>query len=147
MHKRSDPQATERILRSLPAWFGIEDAIVDYAAKSTVLESYVSEDEHGDVVGVALFERHFPQSAELSLIAVHADHRGGGHGRKLVEAGEEALRRDGCQYLEVHTVGASFEDPGYAATRSFYLSLGFAPMHEFDGLDWDGPTLILIKRL
>lgn len=147
VQKRSDPQATERILRSLPSWFGIEEAIVGYVEKAAVLESFVAEDERGEVVGVALFERHFAESAELALIAVHAEHRGGGHGRAMVEAGERALRSDGCRFLEVHTVGPSFEDAGYAETREFYRSLGFVPMHEFEGLDWDGPTLILIKAL
>lgn len=147
VHRRADPRATDRILRSLPTWFGIEEAIASYVDKAEVLDSYVAEDPQGTVVGVALYERHFTESAELALIAVHADHRGKGHGRQLVEAGESTLRSEGCQFLEVHTVGPSFDDPGYASTRSFYRALGFAPMHEFDGLDWDGPTLIMIKRL
>lgn len=146
VQRRADPQATDRILRSLPAWFAIDDAIATYVEKSATLDSYLAE-EAGTVVGVALYERHFAESAELVLIAVHADHRGQGHGRRLVEMGESALRGEGCRFLEVHTVGPSFEDVGYAATRSFYRALGFAPVHEFEGLDWDGPTLIMIKQL
>jgi hypothetical protein len=49
--------------------------------------------------------------------------------------------------IEVHTVGPSFMDPGYAKTREFYLSLGFVPLQEFRGIDWDGPTLVLAKAL
>lgn len=147
VQRRSDPLATERILRSLPAWFGIEEAVASYVEKSTILDSYLAEEADGTVVGVALYERHFTESAELALIAVHADHRGQGHGRRLVEMGEATLRAQECEFLEVRTVGPSFDDAGYAATRSFYRALGFSPMHEFDGLDWDGPTLIMIKRL
>lgn len=149
-----DPAAVDRILRSLPDWFGIEEAIAGYVTQageardgSMSLLARVEGVADGDAVGVALVERHFPESAELTLIAVHAEHRGAGIGGRLVRAVEDALRRDGCRFLEVHTVGPSFEDPGYAATRAFYRRSGFAPMHEFDGLDWDGPTLIMIKAL
>ena len=147
VRRRSDPDGTERILRSLPAWFGIEEAIESYVQLASMQDSYLVIDADGSTVGVALVERHFPESAELTLIAVHADHRGAGHGRRLVGAVEAVLRSEGCQFLEVHTVGPSFEDEGYSQTRAFYRALGFVPMHEFDGLDWDGPTLVMIKHL
>ena len=147
MRRRPDPAGTKRVLRSLPAWFGIDDAVASYVEKAAVLDSFVVEGDDGTVAAVALYERHFPQSAELALIAVHADHRGTGLGRRLVAAGESALRSDGCRYLEVHTVGPSYDDEGYAETRAFYLALGFSPVHEFHGLEWDGPTLVMIKNL
>ncbi|MFT4217002.1 MAG: GNAT family N-acetyltransferase [Micropruina sp.] len=96
---------------------------------------------------MALVERHFPESAELALIAVSAPLRATGVGRALVTTIEDHLRADGCDFLEVHTVGPAFEHAGYAATRAFYRAVGFAPMHEFDGLDWAGPTLVMIKSL
>ena len=80
-------------------------------------------------------------------IAVHASHRNTGAGRALVEAAEHRLRADGCEFLEVHTVGPSYPHEGYAETRAFYRAVGFSPMHEFDGLDWDGPTVVMIKAL
>nr|WP_281363934.1 GNAT family N-acetyltransferase [Microbacterium immunditiarum] len=130
----------------MPEWFGIEDAVHNYVNMAARLESHIASLE-GVTVGVALVERHFAHSAELALIAVHADHRASGIGRRLVEAVEDSLRGEGCRFLEVHTVGPSYEDAGYAATRAFYDSVGFTPMHEFHKLDWDGPTLILIKTL
>lgn len=147
VRRARDPEATERILRSLPQWFGVEEAIRTYTDLATTQDSYLVTDAGGTTIGVALIHRHFDESAELTLIAVDARHRGEGHGRRLVHAVEVQLRREGCRYLEVHTVGPSFVDEGYAATRSFYRTMGFSPMHEFDGLDWDGPTLIMVKRL
>lgn len=47
----------------------------------------------------------------------------------------------------VKTVGASFEDEGYAATRAFYEARGFLPLEEISDLDWHGPTLIMVKAL
>lgn len=144
---RRDPAAVERILRSLPTWFGIEEALVAYAKRATIAdESFVAlvDDE---VVGVALVERGLPETAELALIAVHADHRGDGIGRALVDAAATWAGFAGASLLEVHTVGPSHADDGYAATRAFYRSCGFLPVREVEGLDWDGPTLILVLPL
>lgn len=143
---RADPLGVERILRSLPEWFGIEEAIQNYVAMASRLESHLAVRD-GRTVGVALVERHFPESAELALIAVQDEHRSSGLGRLLIASVEESLRRNGCDFLEVHTVGPSYEDPGYDATRAFYRALGFARIHEYMKLDWDGPTLVLIKPL
>jgi N-acetylglutamate synthase-like GNAT family acetyltransferase len=146
VEQRNDPAAVERILRSLPAWFGIESALNDYVTSAATSTSFVAV-RAGEVVGVALSERHFAESAELTLLAVHADHRGTGAGHRLVAAVQADLAADGCRFLEVHTVGPSCPDAGYAETRAFYRAVGFSPMHEFDGIDWPGPTLILIKSL
>ncbi|MEV8136849.1 hypothetical protein AB0O37_16485, partial [Microbacterium chocolatum] len=61
-----DPAGVERVLRSLPAWFGIYEATASYVEKAARLESFVARDD-GAAVGVALIDRHFPDSAELVL--------------------------------------------------------------------------------
>ncbi|WP_144718834.1 GNAT family N-acetyltransferase [Agrococcus jejuensis] len=142
-----DAAATERILRSLPSWFGIEDALRAYVARTAIADASLVARIDGEVVGVALVERRPPETAELVLIAVHADHRGDGIGRALVDAAATWAGFAGASSLEVHTVGPSFDDDGYAATRAFYRSCGFLPVREVDGLDWDGPTLILVLPL
>lgn len=146
IQRRADPDGVAQVLRSLPDWFGIDEAVDNYVAQAAVLDSYLAVSD-GVTVGVALVERHFTESAELSLLAVHAAHRATGIGKRLVAAAEHSLRSAGCRFFEVHTVGPSYADAGYADTRRFYQAVGFAPMHEFDKLDWDGPTLIMIKSL
>jgi GNAT superfamily N-acetyltransferase len=146
VERRNDAVAVERILRSLPDWFGIEESLLEYVADAAHAESYLAV-HGGEVVGVALVHERFPQSAELTLIAVHADSRGAGHGAALVEAVADSLVERGFGLLEVHTVGPSYEHEGYAATRAFYERTGFIPMHEFDGIDWNGPTLVLVRPL
>ena len=47
----------------------------------------------------------------------------------------------------MHTVGPSSENEGYARTREFYLAQGFVAMNELQRIDWNGPTLILVKPL
>lgn len=143
---RNDAGAVERILRSLPVWFGIEESVLEYVESARTQESYLVL--AGDVVvGVGLVVRRFPESAEIELLAVHADRRGRGAGRVLIEGIVEAVARDGVQLLSVHTVGPSYEDEAYAATRSFYRRVGFLPVQEFEGLDWVGPTLLMVRAL
>ncbi|AXH94793.1 N-acetyltransferase [Ornithinimicrobium avium] len=113
----NDPGAVRRILASLPDWFGIPEANEHYVRAGARLPGYLASVDDR-VVGVA-----------------------------LVDALEEDLRADGAQVLQVKTVGASFEDEGYAATRAFYEARGFLPLQEVDGLDWDGPTLVMVKPL
>jgi GNAT superfamily N-acetyltransferase len=146
VERRNDPAAVERILRSLPEWFGIEDSLLEYVADAGTAESYLAV-EDGEIVGVALVHEHFPRSAELTLIAVHAERRHGGLGSALVEAVVDSLTARGFLLLEVHTVGPSYEHDGYAATRAFYGRSEFVAMHEFHGLDWPGPTVIMVRPL
>jgi GNAT superfamily N-acetyltransferase len=84
---------------------------------------------------------------EVHLIAVAASERRTGVGRMLVERAALEVRSDGGKLLSVHTVGPSFLDAGYSETRRFYTSKGFIPLEEHDGLDWTGPTLILVLPL
>ena len=141
-----DPEATARILASLPSWFGIPEANAHYEQAAAEKASYLAVRD-GQTIGVALVDRHFPETAEIHLIAVHAEQRGSGAGAALIAALEADARADGARLLEVKTTGASFDDPGYAETRAFYAAQGFLRLEEFQQLDWDGPTVILVKPL
>ncbi len=145
---RQHPSAVRSILESLPEWFGDPTAIDGYEQDGTsnAFQSVLALDG-GETVGVALVRRHFRASAELHLIAVDPDMRGRGVGQALVERICTDLSRDRCHLLSVHTVGPSFDSEPYAATRRFYESAGFHPLEEHSGLDWSGPSLILVKVL
>jgi GNAT superfamily N-acetyltransferase len=146
IEQRHDPAAVDSILRQLPEWFGIEDAIRSYVTDASTMPSFLATSD-GQVVGVALVRRHFDASAELHLIAVDQNYHGQGVGSMLVAAIEDDLRADGVRMLQVHTVGPSYENAPYAQTRAFYEALGFVPLQVFEGVDWEGPTLILAKSL
>lgn len=147
--RRRDPVAVREILASVPEWFGIPEANEAYVEDAGRLPSYLAVDGHDDgtVVGVALLHEHFPLSRELHLIAVRRDRHRQGVGRELLAAVESDLRADGVRILEVHTVGPSNENEGYARTREFYRAQGFVAMNELQRIDWNGPTLILVKPL
>jgi N-acetylglutamate synthase-like GNAT family acetyltransferase len=145
---RSDPvpQDVDRLLRALPEWFGIETAIVDYIRSADELPTYCARRAE-DVVGVLLVKQHFPQSAEIRLIAVQPDLHGRGIGRRLLQGAETDLRKTRVRWLQVKTLGPSYSDVMYARTRKFYLACGFDPLEEIHGL-WEGnPCLLMIKAL
>jgi GNAT superfamily N-acetyltransferase len=144
--RRQDPAAVSEILASIPDWFGIPEANENYVRDAGRMPSYLAV-EGDDVVGVALVNEHFPLSRELHPIAVGRDRHRQGAGKALLAAVEEDLRADGVRILEVHTLGPSDTDEGYARTREFYLAQGFVAMNELQRIDWDGPTLILVKPL
>lgn len=149
------PEAVNRLLRSLPGWFGIESSIVDYVAKAHELPTYLAWPPgeatvpvmEQQPVGVLLAARHFPVSAEIYLMAVEPAMHRRGIGRTLVGALENDLVADGVELLQVKTLGPSHPDAGYVRTRQFYASMGFRPLEEIHGL-WPGnPCLIMVKTL
>lgn len=141
-----DPEAAREILAALPDWFGIPEANEHYVRAAAEKASYLARVD-GTTVGVALLDRHFPTTGEIHLIAVAPQAHGTGVGSALLAAIEADLVTEGARLLEVKTVGASFDDEGYAATRAFYEARGFLPLEEVSDLDWDGPTLIMVKPL
>jgi len=149
------PETVNRLLRALPGWFGIESSIVDYVAKAHELPTYLAWHARGSTVpgaeqqpvGVLLAARHFPESAEIYLMAVEPDVHRRGVGRALVETLEGDLIADGVEFLQVKTLGLSQPDAGYQRTRQFYLRMGFRPLEEIHDLWPDSPCLIMVKVL
>lgn len=80
-------------------------------------------------------------------MAVERSHLRRGIGTALLEAVERDLIEAGVEFLQVKTLGPSDPSPEYAATRSFYESLGFKPMEEIEELWPSDPCLILVKHL
>lgn len=150
-----DPDTVDRLLRSLPDWFGIESANAHYVTKARDLPTYLAwpapdspvPAAAGHPVGVLLVARHFPESAEIYLMAVEPALHRRGIGRALVEALEADLLADGVGLLQVKTLGPSQPDANYERTRRFYARMGFRPLEEIPDL-WPGnPCLIMVKVL
>lgn len=143
----TNPAVVESLLRSLPAWFGIEAAIVGYITAAARLATYLARDAEAAPVGVLLVERHFPVAAEVHLMAVDPAHHRAGIGRALLRAAEEDLAADGVRLVQVKTLGPSRADSNYARTRLFYEACGFQPLEEIHGLWGDNPCLVMVKTL
>jgi len=75
------PEAVAALLRDLPEWFGIEQAVRDYIDAARELPNTAALRD-GEVVGVCLVKRHTPAAAEIELLAVRRDLHRHGIGRR-----------------------------------------------------------------
>ena len=139
-------QHCERILRSLPRWFGIEESLLEYVADSERFSTFFAVEI--EPVAFLTVREHFRQSWEVHCIGVLASHRGTGIGRKLHSHVEGWLRSKGAQALQVKTLAPAHPSPEYAETRQFYTTMGYLPLEVFPAL-WGPklPVLQLVKVL
>ncbi len=135
------------ILRALPEWFGIEAAIVQYAAEIDRLPTFLAGTPEG-AGGFLSLKQHTPYAAEVYVMGVRRECHRAGAGSALLQEAEAWLRQQGVEYLQVKTLAPSDDDPNYAGTRAFYAAVGFRPLEELKQI-WDeqNPCLIMIKRL
>lgn len=140
-------QVCERILRALPDWFGLEDAIQQYLYDVESLPTFVARSS-GKVVGFLSIKLHNPYSAEIYVMGVLPERHGQGAGSALLSAAEAYLRQERVEFLQVKTLSEKHPDRGYARTRAFYRKKGFRPLEEFDHL-WgaENPCLLMVKSL
>jgi GNAT superfamily N-acetyltransferase len=132
----------ERILRTLPEWFGIESALRDYAAATTLHPTFTATQD-ATVVAFLTAREHFPHAWEVHCFAVDREHRGRGVGRALHTHVEAWLAARSVRLLQVKTIADAHPSPAYAETRRFYARLGYVPPEVFRGL-W-GPTLPVLQ--
>jgi ribosomal protein S18 acetylase RimI-like enzyme len=136
-----------KILAALPTWFGVEESVEDYITSAeespTVIASIA-----GDDVGVLTIRLHSQYAAEIYVMAVLPGHHRQGIGRRMLQHAENALARDGVEFLQVKTLSAAHPDDGYKRTRAFYFAYGFRPLEEFPDL-WSpqNPALQMIKTV
>jgi ribosomal protein S18 acetylase RimI-like enzyme len=141
-----EADACEAILRSLPEWFGIEEAIVQYRRDLEVMDVFVAESQT-EIVGFLALRRHNEYSAEIHVIAIRGEYHRRGIGRALIRHVETLLRYESTEFLAVKTLGPSRENEAYARTRSFYAALGFRPLEETSLWGEGNPCLIMVKHL
>jgi len=135
------------LLRSLPDWFGLEEAILEYERQVEQLPTFLASAD-GSERGFLTLKQHNEFSAEILVMAVHPDFHQRGIGRALVETAEAHARGLGIEYMQVKTLGPSRPDEKYAGTRRFYAALGYRPLEEFTRIwDADNPCLVLVKRI
>jgi ribosomal protein S18 acetylase RimI-like enzyme len=137
----------EKILRSLPEWFGIESAIVEYSKDVQRMPMLVAKLET-EVVGFLSLKTHNKYTAEIHVMGVLPEFHRQKAGRDLVSAAERYLSKRGYRYLTVKTLSESRPNEEYDRTCNFYYSVGFIPVEEFKTL-WSehNPCLLLIKEV
>jgi GNAT superfamily N-acetyltransferase len=136
----------EQILRRLPQWFGVEAALLRYAAEAQTLPTFVALSA-GAPIGFINLREHNPDTLEINCIAVVPDRHGSGVGTALCSAASNWWVSRGGRMLQVKTIGPTCDDSSYARTRQFYAARGFLQVEEFFQL-WPGyPCLLLVLPL
>jgi coenzyme F420-0:L-glutamate ligase/coenzyme F420-1:gamma-L-glutamate ligase len=132
----------ESILRTLPEWFGIEDATRAYIDDVAGMQTFATEDR----AGFLSLKLHTPRSAEIHVMGVAPDRHREGIGRALVRTAEAWCADVGVEYLQVKTLAPARPDENYARTRAFYEAVGFTPLEVFPE-HWhpSNPALQLVK--
>lgn len=135
----------EAIGRALPNWFGIEEGLLDLRHVAETQSGFIAT-VADEVIGFVTLERHFPESSEITWMAVHPDHHRRGVGRMLIDATLVACHNAGVSFLLVKTLADTHPSPDYAETRAFYERMGFERLQVFPDL-WgpDNPCLMLCR--
>ena len=146
-HMRSrEHVACEQILRALPDWFGLEEAIVSYVRDIQSMETWIAE-INGEPIGFLTVNQHNESSAEIQVMAVMERYHGQGCGRRLVEHVEQVLRSHSVEFLQVKTLSPSRPSEHYERTRRFYEHMHFKPLEENNLWGATNPCLIMVKHL
>ena len=81
-----------KILRSLPEWFGIEQAIVDYVNDVRNMPTWLAEEDAESVAFLSL-KIHNEYTAEIHVMGVIKSYHRQGVGQKLIKEAEAYLKR------------------------------------------------------
>lgn len=135
------------VLRSLPNWFCIEEAIVDYVKecrKYPCWVMYIAD----TAIGIISLLEHNEHTSEIYVMGIVPEFHRHGIGARAITQVKDQLRKENKKFLTVKTLSSAHPDPYYRKTREFYLRLGFHPIEEFPTL-WgkENPCLMLAMTL
>jgi GNAT superfamily N-acetyltransferase len=148
--RTANPDAREHISRniltSLPDWFGIPEAIEDYARDCRVLPMWVAYDG-GSSVGFVALKETSDAAVDMHVLGILLAYQRAGIGRRFCALAEEYARGAGKTLLSVMTLSDSHPDLFYARTRAFYRAMGFLPLMTLNVWGPENPCLIMVKPL
>jgi len=135
------------ILRTLPSWFGVESAIVDYVNQAKTMPFYAAFDGT-KAIGFVALKTHNPFTSEIYVMGIQGEYHQQGMGKKLIQICEQYCKKQDMEFLTVKTLDASRECENYKKTRLFYQAVGFKPLEVFP-LHWDedNPCLFMAKHI
>lgn len=141
-------RCAKTILRTLPDWFGNEEAISEYVAAVSDLPSWAAVDHNGNCLGFVAVKIHYGHTGDIYVLGILPQYHGQGIGTQLMEAADKYFAQQGCRYVIVKTLSDLVECERYERTRQFYLRVGFEPLISLTEMwDEDNPCLLMIKQL
>lgn len=113
-----DAPTCDQIILSLPRHFGYETGRAACAQAVRTSEGWVATLD-GRVVGFLTVQPQNATTVEVTWMAVHAERRGQGIGRRLIERLRQETQAQGYRLLLVSTLAPSYEgDTGVRSKRA-----------------------------
>ena len=114
------------ILKALPEWFGIEEALRDYVEgvkDKPLFAAFIGQIP----VGFFSIKEHNKFTNELYVLGIYKEFHNHGIGKKLLKECISYSHKQEKKYLTVKTLSKSHPDKNYTKTRIFYEKMGFNP--------------------
>jgi len=135
------------ILRTLPNWFGVESAVVEFTEQVRTMPFYTAVCNE-KIIGFVALKVHNSFSVEVYVMGILKEFQRQGIGKMLIECCEKYCKENKVEFLTVKTLDESAESKNYQKTRLFYLSMGFKPLEVFPLLwDKENPCLFMVKNV
>lgn len=135
-NKEQKAALCREVLRGLPDWFGIPEAIEEYAEACRELPLWADLDGERPR-GFLAYRQTGPSAGEVYVMGVARSCHRQGVGQSLFRALHAYAKEAGCRFLTVKTVEMG-RYAAYDGTNLFYRSLGFTELECFPDL-W-GPA-------
>ena len=138
---------TNKILRKLPEWFGIEKSLLEYVntvSKYPFWAAFKNENCIGFISG----KIHYYRTGDIYVCGIDPKYHRKGIGTLLYKEAEEYFIKNNCKYVIVKTLSEIDSDENYEKTRKFYKKVGFEELITLTEM-WDknNPCLIMIKKI
>ena len=140
-------RACEHLIGLLPDWFGLPESNAAYVAGVAECTCYGAFDTAGTCIGLIALRPHFETTLEVWWMGVDPGRHRQGIGEKLIGAAVDEASRLGCSAMVLTTLGEESDDPGYAATRRFYLAQGFRALVHDHMADPECPMIWMIRHV
>jgi GNAT superfamily N-acetyltransferase len=138
---------TEKILRKIPDWFGIEESLMEYV-RGVQERPFFAAYHEAEEIGFISIKYNNQYTAEIYVTGILSEYHRQGIGTALLKKAEEQLRAENYRFLMVKTLAPSAKYEPYDRTRAYYTSVGFYPLEEIVEIwDKDNPCLIMVKNI
>ncbi|MCL2006986.1 MAG: GNAT family N-acetyltransferase [Treponema sp.] len=136
-----------KILRSLPEWFGIEESLIEYV--NTVSQyPFIAAFDNEDCIGFFSGKIHYNRTGDIYVCGIDPNYQGKGIGTLLYRELENYFLKNKCEYVIVKTLSEIAQDENYAMTKKFYIKIGFKELITLTEMwDHNNPCLIMIKKI
>lgn len=140
-------EIAQRILRDLPAWFGIEESTKEYI-RNIVKYPFVAAYNNNHAIGFYSLKEENEKVLEMYVLGVLREYHNQGVGTLLQEFVDEYAKAHDYDYLLVLTLAEKAQNREYLITRNFYLKMNFFDFFQNDSIfDKFNPCQIMVKRI